>query len=422
MQILLLNQTFYPDVVSTAQYLADFAVRLAERGHKVSVVTSHCGYDNAVQTFPKRETWRGITIYRVRSTKFGKGAKWRRAVDFASFTASCCLRLARLPRHDVIVALTSPPLIAFVGAALASTWHSKFFYWVMDLNPDEAIVAGWLRPDSFATRLLNGMSRFSLRRASRVFALDRFMRDRIVAKGIPPDKITVIPPWSHDDAIRYDATGRDRFREKHGLKGKFVVMFSGNHSPCHPLDSLMDAAVQMSGQAEVAFCFVGGGSEFTKVRQFAERHRLQNVVCLPYRPLDQLAASLSAADLHVVVMGEAFVGVVHPCKIYNILATGIPFLCIGPKPSHLSEIMDTLPADSRCAWAKHGDVDGIVRHIQAASRADGRSEYNSFKEAAARFGKESLLPKLVDQLEAQYRADAHEKAIKLLQHPDVPDA
>jgi hypothetical protein len=174
----------------------------------------------------------------------------------------------------VIVALTSPPLIAFVGAALASTWHSKFFYWVMDLNPDEAIVAGWLRPDSFATRLLNGMSRFSLRRASRVFALDRFMRDRIVAKGIPPDKITVIPPWSHDDAIRYDATGRDRFREEHGLKGKFVVMFSGNHSPCHPLDSLMDAAVQMSGQAEVAFCFVGGGSEFTKVRQFAERHRL----------------------------------------------------------------------------------------------------------------------------------------------------
>jgi glycosyltransferase involved in cell wall biosynthesis len=422
MQILLLNQTFHPDVVSTAQHLTDLAVRLAERGHKVSVVASRRGYDDAAQSFPHRETWRGITIYRVGSTKFGKGAKWRRAADFASFTASCCLRLARLPRHDVVVALTSPPMIAFIGAALASAWRSKFFYLVMDLNPDEAIVAGWLRPDSFATKLLNGMSRFSLRRAHKVFALDRFMRDRIIAKGIRADRIAVIPPWSHDDAIRYDATGRERFREEHGLQGKFVVMYSGNHSPCHPLDSLIEAARRMTAQARIAFCFVGGGSEFAKVQQFAEQHRLQNVVCLPYRPLDQLAASLSAADLHVVVMGEAFVGVVHPCKIYNILAIGIPFLCIGPKPSHLSEILDSLPADSRCAWAKHGDVDGIVRQIQAASLAGDRREYDSFQEAAARFGKESLLPKLVDQLEAGCRADAHEKSHQALVAPDVRDA
>jgi len=45
-----------------------------------------------------------------------------------------------------------------------------------------------------------------------------------------------------------------------------------------------------------------------------------NVLCLPYQPLNQLAASLSAADAHAVVMGEAMLGLVHPCKIYNILA------------------------------------------------------------------------------------------------------
>src|SRR5262245_7771566 len=118
MKVLLLNQTFHPDVVATAQQLTDFAVRLAERGHKVTVVTSRAGYDDLDRHFPRREIWREITIHRVRSSRLGKGAKWRRAVDFASFTASCCLRLTVLPRHDVIVALTSPPLIAFVGAAL----------------------------------------------------------------------------------------------------------------------------------------------------------------------------------------------------------------------------------------------------------------------------------------------------------------
>ena len=40
MKFLLLNQTFYPDVVSTAQHLADLAVGLVERGHEVTVVAT----------------------------------------------------------------------------------------------------------------------------------------------------------------------------------------------------------------------------------------------------------------------------------------------------------------------------------------------------------------------------------------------
>src|SRR5207247_1722645 len=166
-----------------------------------------------------------------------------------------------------------------------------------------------------------------------------------------------------------DPAGRERFREAHGLKDKFVVMYSGNHSPCHPLDSLMDAARRMAGQPQIAFCFVGGGSEFTKVQRFAEQHQLSNVLCLPYRPLDQLAGSLSAADLHVVVMGDRFVGIVHPCKIYNILTVGVPVLYIGPRPSHIAEILDTMPNGSQCASAEHGDIDTIIRHIQTLSLA-----------------------------------------------------
>ena len=71
--------------------------------------------------FPARETWRGVKIHRVFSTRFGKGAKWRRAADFASFLASSCLRLLCLPRHDVVVALTTPPLISFLGA-----WRANY--------------------------------------------------------------------------------------------------------------------------------------------------------------------------------------------------------------------------------------------------------------------------------------------------------
>jgi hypothetical protein len=399
LKILLLNQTFYPDVASTAQHLGEVALGLAEKGHAVSVVTGRRAYDNPAIVFPKTELWKGIRIHRVFSTCLGKGAKWRRAADFGSFILSCCARLVWLGKHDVVVALTTPPLISFIGAWLARIRGARFCYWVMDFNPDEAIAAGWLRADSVAGRTLDRMSRFSLRQANSIIALDRFMRQRIAAKGIATEKIEVIPPWSHDADVRFDAEGRSRFRKAHGLEDKFVVMYSGNHSPCHPLDTVMAAAKSLADNEEIAFCFVGGGSELPRIRAFAEQHRLKNITCLGYQPLDQLAGSLSAADLHLVVMGNPFVGLVHPCKIYNILRVGSPLLYVGPKPSHLSDILDG-SGDGFWRHVQHGDADKFVEAVLDLKRTNKNHDRARVFPMAERFSSEMLLPRLLTVVES----------------------
>jgi colanic acid biosynthesis glycosyl transferase WcaI len=441
LKILLLNQTFHPDVMASAQYLTQLACALAERRHEVTVVTSRRAYDQPATQFPAQETWRGIKIHRVASTAFGKGAKWRRAADFASFIVSCCARLALLPRQDVVVALTSPPLISFIGACLARWRGRRFVYWVMDFNPDEAIAAGWLRPRSLAARMLERMSRFSLRRAHRVVALDRFMRDRIAAKEIPAEKVVVIPPWSQDDQVSFDPAGRERFRVQHGWQDKFVVMYSGNHSPIHPLDTLLEAAKRLEGERDVVFCFIGGGSEFQRVQALAGQgrgagrpatvepggagktgeesrmarpipgqtappaarpeHYASNIVCLPYQPLELLSASLSAADAQVVVMGNAFVGLVHPCKIYNILGVGAPVLYVGPQPSHVTEILAALPGEPPFACVQHGDVEGLVQGIQSIRKEASKCRRPAPESGHSRFSKGKLLPELIDVVESK---------------------
>jgi colanic acid biosynthesis glycosyl transferase WcaI len=437
-KILLLNQTFYPDVMATGQYLSKVAVALVERGHEVTVIASRRGYDNPGEQFPAREDWRGMKIYRVASTQFGKGAKWRRAADFASFIVCCCWRLAFLPKQDAVLALTSPPLISFIAAWFTRLRGGRFFYWVMDLNPDEAIAAGWLNPDSFAGKILERMSRFSFRSATKIIALDRFMRDRIAAKGISPDKIKVLPPWSQDEEIHFDAAGRERFRAAHGLQDKFVVMYSGNHSPCHPLDTLLEAArrgqrtegggqraedrgrraegrSQMSevgGQksaltsnlrpptSEIVFSFIGGGSEFKRVQAFKRQHELKNILCLPYQPVEQLSASLSAADLHVVVMGDAFVGIVHPCKIYNILAIGGPVLYIGPKAAHVTEILAALPVDFPRIEARHGEDVFVAEQIEKLRAQSAEVSRQSAIAVSRNHSQSQLLPQLVAEVTA----------------------
>ena len=363
MKILLINQAFYPDVVSTAQHAGELCTRLREAGHEVSAIASRRAYDEPRRRFARDEVWKGIHIHRVSSLGLGKRSKARRALDFCSFLLNCAVALIRAPKADVVIAMTSPPLVAFLASLSAQLKGAKLVYWVMDLNPDEAIAAGWLDERTAIARVLKWMSIHTFRRAAKTIVLDRFMKARVLAKGVDPSTVETIPPWSHDSQLRYDLEGRKAFRRAHGLEGRFVVMYSGNHSPCHPLDTLLQAARRLEKHNEIAFCFVGGGSEHARVRNFAGAQGLANVVCLPYQPMDRLSASLSAADLHAVVMGDAFVGVVHPCKIYNILMLGIPILYIGPKEGH---IPDLASPQARGEWffeAAHGEVEVTVNHI-----------------------------------------------------------
>ena len=398
MKILLLNQAFYPDVAATAQHAADLASELSRRGHEVTVVAARRAYDDPGRTFPARELWRGIVIRRVLHFSFGKTSRWRCAADAASLLVAFACRLLVLPRCDVVIALTSPPLISVLAVLIARLRRSRLIYWVMDLNPDEAIAAGWLRPDSAAAICLEALSRLSLHAADAVIALDHFMKQRIVAKGIPDHKVHIVAPWSHDRVVGYDAGRRLAFRKKHGLSDKFVVMYSGNHSPCHPLDTVLAAARTLATRPQFAFCFIGGGSKFRDVQQYARQHKLSNILCLPYQSLDDLSASLSAADLHVVIMGDPFLGIVHPCKPYNILSLGMPFLYLGPAPSCVADLAFAGAAGRWFFHAQHGDTEGLVNCIFKAHKSAVRRSRDELRVAAA-FSQDALAPSLARIIE-----------------------
>jgi len=178
--------------------------------------------------------------------------------DFLSFLLLACWRGVFLPRADVVMALTTPPLVSVLGAILSLLWRARFVCWLMDLNPDEAVAVGWLDRDGPVTDFLETALRWSLERAERVIVPDIYMRGRLLGKGVPAEKMEVIPLWVQGGVI-FDAAGRERFRREHGLEGKYVVMYAGNHTPCHPLDTLMSAARLLRDEARIHFCFIGGG-------------------------------------------------------------------------------------------------------------------------------------------------------------------
>jgi glycosyltransferase involved in cell wall biosynthesis len=176
-------------------------------------------------------------------------------------------------------------------------------------------------------------------------------------------------------------------------------MYSGNHSPCHPLDTLLQAASMLKDRPDIRFIFVGGGSERVKAKAFVEKQSLRNVGFLPYQPLSRLGEVLSSADLNVVVMGNPYIGIVHPCKIYNILSVGTPFLYIGPPESHIEDIIQNLGREGGAYSARHGDAASAVKGILEAQRKSASGNPCALRELGRRYSMAHLLPQIIGAME-----------------------
>jgi colanic acid biosynthesis glycosyl transferase WcaI len=389
MKILLLNQTFHPDQTATSQQLVDLARFLKARGCDVSVVASQRAYEAPEKRFTRYEEWNGVHIYRVGSTGFGKRSFLHRMVDGFTFELSLLWRLLRVPRHDVVISFTSPPLIGVLGALVCKLRRSRSVQWLMDVNPDAAIAVGYLKENSWAAKFLTSIFNWSLRQSDLIIVLDRWMREKIQAHGVPAEKIAIIPPWPvHEPPVAFEEGLGESFRRANGLSGKFVVLYSGNHSIVHPLDTLLNSALKMRDRKEVVFLFIGGGLRAVDVREFKSKHGLENIVQLPHQPRTVLRESLASGDLHVVVMGDAVAGLVHTSKIYGVLATGRPYIFIGPAKSHVSDLISACPYGFQ---VENGNVEGTIRTIDKA-RSLSREDREHYSRQNIGYLKKHCLP------------------------------
>ncbi|MEO1496404.1 MAG: glycosyltransferase family 4 protein [Planctomycetota bacterium] len=365
-RLLVISQVYPPDPAAVGQYLAEASSAIAERGYDVRVLTSARGFDDPTAKYPPRETLDGVDVVRMPLSSFGKATIAHRIVGMLVFLTQTLVRGLFTPRLGGILVSTSPPLASTVAVIIGLVRGAPITYWVMDLNPDQMIELGKISERSLAARVFDFFNRLILRRSAAVVALDRFIGERLCRKHDVTGKMTVMPPWPHAEHAGGVPHAENPFRREHGLDGKFVVMYSGNHALTNPIETVIEAALRMQDRADLVFLFIGGGVRKKSVDDAIEQHRPTNIVSLPYQPLDTIRYSLSAADVHLVTLGDEAVGCVHPCKVYGAMALERPILYAGPSPSHVTDLLGEDNAAERIGWRiEHGDVDGAVRTIDA---------------------------------------------------------
>ncbi len=359
-RMLVLSQVYVPDAASVGQHMADAAAEMVERGWDVRVLTSARGYNDSSVKYKKRETISGVEVRRLPLSSFGKRGLLLRALAAVLFMVQITARGLFGRRPDVLLVSTSPPMCIVAALVISTFRRTRVKFWVMDLNPDQLISLGKIKEGSVPARLMDAFNRMILRRSDDVVVLDKYMAGNVNAKLDVSGKLAVMPPWPHEDHVQPLDHADNTFRDEHGLQSKRVFMYSGNHGYALPLETFLKAAVRYKDDERVAFLFIGAGVRKAEVEQAIADHALTNMVSLPYQPLERLRFSLSAADVHLVSMGDEAVGTIHPCKVYGAMAVSRPVLLLGPDPCHIADLIH----EHQFGWhVRHGDVDAAASVI-----------------------------------------------------------
>ena len=383
MKILLITENFPPETNAAATRLHEKACYWVRWGHSVTVVTSAPNFPDGVVFDGYRNRWRqtevmdGIRVVRVKSYVAPNRGFLRRSLDFLSFGVTGFTVALFEPRPDVVIG-NSPQLFAAAAArGVCALRRVPFVLELADLWPASIVAVGAMR-HRLPLKLLEMLEMHLYRRAAAIVALTKGIRDDLIARDIPGEKIAVV--MNAADLARYGPRPRDEaLAQAWGLGGKFVVGYVGTHSMAHGLVSVLDAAERLRDTREIAFMFVGAGAERDMLIADAKRRGLGNVVFQRVQPKDELPSVWGLCDVALAHLKDKplFAGAL-PTKMFEAIGMGLPIVLATPEGEASRLLRDIgagiwVPPEDPAALAEairslHGDP-GTRQRLAAASRA-----------------------------------------------------
>ena len=355
-RVVVISQFFGQEQSAVGQFLADFANEALLAGHEIHVICGdmdYAGSDVAARTSGSHQepnparisegsgAQGGIRMTKVRTAKFSQN-KLQRLVSYSVFFAGAAWKALTIPNPNVVVTLTAPPGLSWIGWLVRRIRRCRHVTWEMDLYPDIAIALG-IPLTRWTAQVLD----FPRRRADAVIVPGACMKARLLWHHIPEDRIVVVENW---------ADGRSIIPLPLPSQPPLCILYSGNLGLAHDVATLRVVIERLAGRPEFLFAFAGGGLERDGLIDFCHERGITNVAFLNYVRKQDLGARLAECHVGLVTQKPATLGAVVPSKVYGLMAAGRPILYIGPAaatPAHLIRRFD-------CGWHFDcGDAEGV---------------------------------------------------------------
>ena len=331
MRILFINQHFQPE--PNFFMGLPFAKELVRRGHEVEVLTGFPNYPggkiyDGYRIKPlQKEVLEGIPVIRVPLFPSHDRSSVRRIACYTSFALSAStIGLAATKPADVAYIDQGPATIGLPGCVFRFVRSIPFVYHIMDLWPD-CLPATGMFTNPFGIWLIGKWCQFAYRKASKIVAITPGYKQKLCERGVPEEKVEVVYNWCDDSQIIHVGENKG-LADAIGMTGRFNIVFAGNMGKGQALDTVLEAAKIIEYDCpRVQFLLFGGGVEADSLKQKAAAMGLKKVRFFERRPVSEIGAILSLADVLLVhLKDEPVYRITIPSKTQAYLAIGKPIL------------------------------------------------------------------------------------------------
>lgn len=367
MHILLVHQAFATIEEPGGTRHHEMARYLAAKGHRVTVIASAVSYLTG-ETDQQHSPWtgrgdedEGVSI--IRASTYGRLHRsfvWR-VFNFLSFMVSAFIIGLRVKKVDVVWGTTPPLFQGLTAWALARLKGAAFLFEVRDLWPAFAVAVGVLRskPLIWASERLE---RFLYSHADRLIVNSPGFSEHVEARG--GKEVTLVPNGAEASMFDPEATGAD-FRREQGLGNKFVALYAGAHGLSNDLGVVLQAAVQLREDADIAIVLLGDGKEKDVLRAQAAEMKLTNLHFVPPLPKQAMAEALAAADTCIAILKPIeMYKTVYPNKVFDYMAAGRPVILAID--GVVREVVEQAGAG---LFAKPGDPTALAQAVRTLAAA-----------------------------------------------------
>lgn len=368
-KLLVYAHYYYPDVASTGQILKELCEGM-EKKFDITVICAVPSYDGKVAdeyTTDKyyHENINGVNIIRVRVPAFTKDNKKSRMKNLISYFIGAMGATFKSEKQDYIFTISQPPILGGVLGVIGK-WikGGKMIYNIQDFNPEQTMAVGYSK-NKLILNVAMAVDKFSCKQADKVIVVGRDMQEtlknRFNNKRVPNN--VFINNWIDEKEIYPLPDDNEKvmeFKNRYGLKDRFVIMYSGNIGLYYDLENLIRVIEKFKDRNDVVFAFVGDGTKKNDLESYVIQNKMNNVVFIPYQEKENLIYSLNAGDLHWVVNAKGIKGVSVPSKIYGVMATGRPIIGVLEEDSEARLLIEESMCGLVVSPSDYGEIESTI--------------------------------------------------------------
>lgn len=333
-----------------------------------------CAFSEEYDQVVVMASWKIEGVKTERIVAYNKRSSFQRIITWLVATVQIWWKVVWKYRNWELFIVSNPPMAPLLPQIL----RNRFKLLIFDIYPDVLVSQQKMKDSNLVIHWWRRANRKVFAKAERVFTISEGMKE-CLCQYTERDKIKVVPLWPNSTQIHPIGKSDNQFIRKHRLDGKFVVLYSGNMGSTHRMDVLVDVAQRME---DVMFVIIGEGAKKRLIADRVEKEKCQNVMLLPYQPLETFSRVLSAADIAVVTLDMKASQMSVPSKTFNLMAVGAPVMGIASPDSELGRLVSQY--DMGRIFLPD-DIDGMVAFIRKMKDDDSlRTLYSKNSLAASR--------------------------------------